>query len=70
MPSPQRGCVSDHRADHRFPCEPVSDAPPAAAPSELNPLVNILAIGCGLIVVAGSFGPWVTAHVRFLGSMR
>jgi hypothetical protein len=50
--------------------EPVSDAPPAAAPRDLNPLVNILAIGCGLIVVAGSFGPWVTAHVRFLGSIE
>jgi hypothetical protein len=47
-----------------------SAQPAAIEISELNPLVNILAIGCGLIVVAGSFGPWVTAHVRFLGSIE
>lgn len=46
------------------------ETPVAVAPGDLNPLVNILAIGCGLIVVAGSFGPWVTAHVRFLGSIE
>lgn len=44
--------------------------PAAPAPGNLNPLVNVLAIGCGLIVVAGSFGPWVTAQVRFLGSIE
>jgi hypothetical protein len=45
-------------------------AAPALNANDLNPLVNILAIGCGLIVVAGSLGPWVTAHVRFLGSIE
>lgn len=49
---------------------PAPTAPAASVPGDLNPLVNILAIGCGLVVVAGSFGPWVTAHVRFLGSIE
>ena len=50
------------------PAEPA--APVVSVPPHLNPLVNLLAIGCGLIVVAGSFGPWVTAHIRFLGSIE
>lgn len=43
---------------------------PAPVPDRLNPIGGILAIGCGLLVVAGSFGPWVTAHFRFLGSIQ
>ncbi len=53
---------------HPAPTAPAT--PVGSASNDLNPLVNLLAIGCGLIVVAGSFGPWVTAHVRFLGSIE
>ena len=52
------------------PASPASSPVAAPDPDRLNPIVGTLAIGCGLLVVAGSFGPWVTAHFRFLGSIQ
>lgn len=77
-PAPQRGAaVAENVDDVTAPITvslrppiPATAVPAAPVLRELNPLVNVLAIGCGLIVVAGSFGPWVTAHVRFLGTIE
>lgn len=49
---------------------PANRAETESVPDRLNPIVGMLALGCGLLVVAGSFGPWVTAHFRFLGSIQ
>lgn len=47
--------------------EPVLAATASRAPSRL---AGILGIGSGAAVVAGSFGPWVVAHVRILGRIE
>jgi hypothetical protein len=54
------------KSRHQLPLRPgqaeVAGTEPASASPAPSRLPGILALGCGLAVVAGSFGPWVVAY--------